>query len=141
MPISRRSLAALLPLLAPAQTKPAAPKPTMASKTIVFEDLPVKQNGTNSSRAIMDVVNHENFPFEMHYTELGPGKAPHPPHQHPHEEIVIVREGVLDVTINGKTTKAGPGSIVVAGSGDMHGWVNNTEGKTAYYVMAIGHKG
>lgn len=139
MLISRRSLAALLPLLAEAQTKPVAPKPQLKSQTLAFEELPVKQNGTNSSRAIVNAVNHENFPFEMHYTELGPGKAPHPPHQHLHEEIVIVKEGMLDVTINEKTTKAGPGAIVFACSNDMHGWVNNTEGKTGYYVIAIGH--
>lgn len=111
----------------------------LTSKTYAFEDLPVKQNGANSSRAVMNGLTHESMPFEMHITELGPGMAPHPPHQHVHEEITIVREGTLDVTINGKTSQAGPGAVIYAASGDMHGWVNKTDKKALYYVIAVGH--
>lgn len=83
--IFRRHLTVLLPLLALALADTAkAQKFNLPSKTYVFEDLPVKQNGPNFSRAIMNGANHSGVPFEM------------------------------------------------------HGWVNKTEGKTAYYVVALG---
>ena len=129
----------LLPLLAaaevPAQT---ASKPPLTSKTYAFDDLPVKKNGANSSRAVFNGSTHEGSPFEMHITELGPGMAPHPPHHHVHDEMVIVRQGTLAVTINGKTTNIGPGSVAFAASGDEHGWKNIGEGNAMYYVVAIG---
>ena len=139
MGISRRHLTALLPLLtAGAIPSAKAQKLNLPSKTYVFEDLPVKQNGPNSSRAIMNGANHSGVFVEMHFTELGPGMAPHPPHRHVHEEIVIVKEGTLTITIDDVVTKAAKGDIVYADSNEMHGWVNKTEGKTAYYVIALG---
>src|SRR5438552_644292 len=41
--------------------------------------------------------------LEMHVTHLPPGKEPHPPHQHPEEELVIIREGTLEAMQDGKT--------------------------------------
>ena len=51
----------------------------------------------------------------MHLTELGPGQAPHAPHKHVHEEMVMLQTGLLDVTIEGKTTRLTPGSVGLCG--------------------------
>src|SRR5437588_771408 len=34
---------------------------------------------------------------------LKPGATPHPPHQHPEEEIMVVTEGTGEIAIDGKT--------------------------------------
>ena len=34
--------------------------------------------------------------LEMHVTHLPPGQAPHPPHSHADEELVIIKEGTLE---------------------------------------------
>jgi quercetin dioxygenase-like cupin family protein len=47
--------------------------------------------------------------LELHVTTLAPGEAPHPPHKHPDEEIIIIKEGVVEVTVNGETRRVGPG--------------------------------
>src|ERR1035441_9678020 len=94
MKLSRRSLAAMLPALAVAQSKD---KPTLASKAYRFEDLPVKVNGQNRSRDVFNGKNHAGIPLDLHITELGPGQAPHAPHRHLHEEVVMLRTGLMDV--------------------------------------------
>ena len=49
----------------------------------------------------------------------------------------MVKEGQLDVSINGLTQRAGPGSIVFVSSGDEHGWKNTGDTDATYYVMRI----
>jgi quercetin dioxygenase-like cupin family protein len=77
----------------------------------------------------------------LHLTELGPGQAPHAPHKHLHEEVMMLQTGVLDVTIDGKTTRISAGSVVYAASNEMHGWRNPGTGPAQYFVIALGREG
>ena len=43
---------------------------------------------------------------------LEPGSSPHPPHQHPEEEFMIVSSGTGEIFCAGKTTKVGPGAMM-----------------------------
>ena|SRR5579883_478028 len=136
MEISRRDIALLLPVVAAAQEKK---KPsTIGSKVYLYEDLPVKPSGQNKGRAVLDQVTHGGFPVELHMTELGPGQMPHAPHQHAHEEIVMLRRGNLDVTIEGQTTRLTPGSVASVASGQLHGWKNPGPEPAEYFVIALG---
>jgi len=72
----------------------------------VYEELVVKKNGENESRAVLDGLTHSNYPIETHITSLGPGMAPHAPHHHVNEEVLMLQTGQLDVMIEGKTTRA-----------------------------------
>ena len=136
MKYTRRDLSVLVPLLAAADA--AAQKPVLTSKTYAFDELPVKTNGENKSRAILNGTIHDGCPLEMHITELAPGLAPHPPHHHGHDEVVIVRQGTMAVTVNGKTTNLGPGSVVFFASGDEHGMKNVGTDRAMYTVIALG---
>jgi quercetin dioxygenase-like cupin family protein len=133
---TRRNLSLLLPLLAGADA--SAQKPVLTSKTYAFDDLPVKKNGENASRAILNGTIHDGCPLEMHITELAPGLAPHAPHHHGHDEVVIIRQGTMAVTVNGKTTNLGPGSLVFFASGDEHGMKNVGTDRAMYTVIALG---
>src|SRR4051794_12348048 len=124
-------LLAALPAIAAGQTGS-----TLPSKTFRHEDLPVKNNGENASRAILNGKTHTGFPVEMHETELGPGLAPHAPHHHAHEEMVMVREGTLEVTISGKSSTLGPGSVAYVASNEEHGWKNVGTTRAKYFVLA-----
>ena len=137
----RRDLALLA--LAAANAAPAAvppERPTLRSMTYKFEDLKVKENGENRSRDVFDGVTHTGHQVDLHETELAPGKAPHAPHRHSHEEIVMVREGTLEITIEGKVTTATPGSVVYVASNDFHGWKNSGATRAHYFVMAVGRE-
>lgn len=56
---------------------------------------------------------------------LKPGMSPHPPHQHPEEEFMIVTEGAGEILVGGKTTQVGPGSMMYCAANRLHG-VRNT---------------
>lgn len=129
----------LLPLLTAAEASAqGTPKPPLTSKTYAFDELPVKKSANGSSRAVLNGTTHDGTPLEMHITELGSGLAPHPPHHHGHDEMIVIRQGTLAVMINGKTTNVGPGSVVFAASGEEHGWKNVGTDNAMYYVIALG---
>jgi mannose-6-phosphate isomerase-like protein (cupin superfamily) len=138
MKITRRHLAALVPAMAAAQSKEAKKRSQLASRCYKYEDLAVKKNGENESRDIFDGLNRSNFQLDIHMTNLGPGMMPHGAHHHTHEEIVMLRNGELDVTIEGKTTRVTAGSVVYVHSNEEHGWKNPGPGRAEYFVMAVG---
>lgn len=76
--------------------------------------------------------------FEVHSSTLESGKAPHPPHTHVDtEELVIVKEGLINVTIKGKTRKLGAGSVALAMPGDEHGINNAATTNATYYILKL----
>jgi len=112
----------------------------LQSKTYSYPDLPVKVNGSNRQRAVLDGATHSGFPINLHMTELGPGQAPHAPHHHVHEEMIMLHEGTLEVTIAGRIATLGPGSIAYVASGEEHGWRNVGTGRANYFVLALGQE-
>jgi mannose-6-phosphate isomerase-like protein (cupin superfamily) len=64
---------------------------------------------------------------------LKPGMSPHPPHEHPEEEFMVVTEGSGEITIAGRTTKVGPGSMMYSAAGRMHGVVNTGKTPLLFY--------
>ena len=133
---SRRDLNLLLPALAAAQA--SAQSPGTPSKMFSYPDLPVKESGLNRQRAVLNGATHGGFPVELHMTELAPGQAPHPPHHHAHEEMIMIHEGTLEVTIAGKISNLGPGSVAWVASNEEHGWRNIGPGRANYFVLALG---
>ena len=116
----------------------APPADPLPSATFRFEDLPVRQSAQNKSRSVLNGVTHSGFGIEMHHTEIAPGKMPHAAHRHPHEEVLVLREGSLEVTIEGKVSKIGPGGVIYVASNEMHGWKNVGESTAHYLVMTLG---
>ena len=139
MNLSRRDFAFFLPTVAAAGVA-TAQTPALPSKTYPFDDLPVRNNGANTSRTVLDGKTHGGFPVEIHITELAPGLAPHPPHHHAHEEMIMIREGTLEVTIAGKSAKLGPGSVAYVASNEEHGWQNVGTTRAQYFVLALGRE-
>jgi quercetin dioxygenase-like cupin family protein len=132
---SRRELAGLFTAFAAAGSAHAA---TLPSRTYRFEDMPVRKGATAVSRAILQGQTRTGYGIEIHQTELPPGQAPHPPHRHLHEEMVMVREGTLEVTISGKAVTLGPGSVAYVASNEEHGWRNVGTSQASYFVLTLG---
>ena len=64
---------------------------------------------------------------------LDPGASPHPPHQHPEEELMWVTEGTGEIECAGKTTQVGPGSIMYCAGNVVHGIVNTGPVPITFY--------
>ena len=139
MDYSRRDFGILLPALAVASVA-TAQTPALPSKTYDFDDLPIRTNGLNKTRAVLDGSTHGGYPVEMHITELAPGLAPHPPHHHAHEEMIMIHEGTLEVTISGTSKKLGSGSVAYVASNEEHGWRNVGTTRAQYFVLALGRE-
>jgi mannose-6-phosphate isomerase-like protein (cupin superfamily) len=122
------------------EASPAAAKPRLASKAYPFAELKEKKSGGNSSWAILNGQTWAGCPIEVHETRLAPGAMPHPPHHHAHEEMFLVREGEVEVTISGHATRLGPGSAAFVASNDQHGIQNVGDGSALYFVVAIGNQ-
>jgi mannose-6-phosphate isomerase-like protein (cupin superfamily) len=66
---------------------------------------------------------------------LKPGMSPHPPHQHPEEEIMILTEGSGEISVEGKITKVAAGSSMYCGAGKLHGIVNTGKSPLLFYYF------
>lgn len=108
---------------------------SIRSDVYSWKNLPVTKQETSESRQIVNGAGPVNDNIEIHATSLEPGKAPHGSHKHPEEELVIVKEGTLKVTINGKSQLLGPGSIAYVMPNDEHGMINEGTTKTTYYLL------
>jgi quercetin dioxygenase-like cupin family protein len=147
MNLSRRDLALLLPMLAsgdPAKggqdsKKTPSAVPVLESKAYEYEKLQVRPSagGFGTSRSVFNGVTTRGQHLTMHISELAPGHAPHPPARQPHEEVIIIREGTLEVTLNGQPTRLGPGSVIFSAFNDLNGWKNVANTPAQYYVISL----
>lgn len=112
----------------------------LPSRSFRFEDLtarPSGPEGKNRGRAMFDGKTHTGYRVEMHQTELAPGMAPHAPHRHVHEEVVLIWQGTVEVTISDKKTTLGPGSAAYIASNEEHGWRNVGTTQAHYFVLTL----
>jgi XRE family transcriptional regulator, regulator of sulfur utilization len=131
---TRREVARLAMALAVAQ----APAGTAVggSQTFRHEDLKPNTSDPLTSRLMLNTRTHTVYRADVHEWEIPSGQAPHPPHQHVHEVLMLVRDGTMEVTIAGTTARLGPGSCVA--SNQMHGWRNDGTDVVRYFVLAFG---
>lgn len=111
------------------------PKSVTKSTVIDWATLAVKPTKTGERRELFDAPTLTLNNFEGHVTTIRPGEAPHPPHRHPDEEMILIKEGTLEVTINGATQRAGAGSVFFYASNDLHGMRNVGSTPATYYVF------
>ena len=145
---SRRDLGFLLPALAAsaaAQTStPAAADnsieklPVMKTKAFLYNELPVTTNGQNKQRRMFTAKTHTGFKMESHQSDIAPGEVNHPPHQHLREEMMLVRTGLMELTISGKPLRLGPGDVGVIGSNEIHNAKNVGTTRAEYFIVNIG---
>jgi quercetin dioxygenase-like cupin family protein len=134
MDLSRRDIAALLPALLAATTKSVLP-----SQSYPYADLPVKTNPEThtESRQVFRGETHGGFEIACHMTKLQPGMAPHPPHKHLNEEIFFLREGTMELTVEGRANRIGPGSVFYIASNEMHGARNVGDVPAQYFILEL----
>lgn len=138
MEFSRRELCLMLPaLLAAVPAAPAAAE-ILPPKVYPFADLIGHKHGGAETWPVLNGLTHSGFQIELHETQLEPGARPHPPHHHVHEEIFLIREGNVEVTIAGKSTPIGPGGVAYIASNVEHGIVNSGQSDARYFVIALG---
>jgi quercetin dioxygenase-like cupin family protein len=114
----------------------AQPKPErLVSQVFDWKDMVAKPNATGEVRTVVRAPTVTLDELEIHITTLKPGLASHPPHQHPNEEMLIVREGTVEALVNGQLKRVGPGSIIFQASNQLHNIKNVGDVPATYHVI------
>jgi len=142
MSLNRRELCVLLPGLFPiaASLQTSAQDNSLPSGAFQFDQLPLHIANNNAQiRMIMRGKLATGEAIEVHETTLPPGGAPTAKtHHHPHSEMWLIREGTIELTVNGKTYPLTPGSLGFTRSNDEHGIRNVGSTAAVYFLVAVG---
>src|SRR5438093_11549416 len=112
-----------------------AQKQMQRSTVFDWTKLEAKTTQTGARRDVMRAPTPTLDELEMHITTLNVGQVSHPPHQHPEEELLIVKEGTVETLQNGKASRLGPGSIIFHSSNDLHNIRNIGTMPATYHVI------
>jgi len=105
------------------------------STTFDWAKLEPEATDVGARRSVMRSPTPTLDELEIHITTLKPGAVSHPPHRHPEEELLIVKEGMVETLQNGKATQLGPGSIIFHSSNDLHNIRNIGATPATYHVI------
>jgi quercetin dioxygenase-like cupin family protein len=109
--------------------------PVMGSAVFDWKTIAAKPTEVGSVRSFFKARTATLDELEMHVTTLLPGKASHPPHRHPNEELIIVMQGTVETLSNGEWKRVGPGSVIFNASNQLHGLRNVGTGEAVYHVI------
>ena len=73
--------------------------------------------------------------FHCHISTLNPGESTAPLHRHPQEELVVVKEGTLEINIDGKLSTAKTGDILFLSANENECRRNVGTTPATYYVF------
>jgi len=130
--------AVLIPAIVPAEAIAEQDKSAMPSAMFPLDKMPVRTPNNAQIRDVLKGKLATGESLEVHQTTLLPGGAPHPPHRHPHSEMWLIREGTVEITVNGTSYRLGPGSVGFVESNDEHGIKNVGTTSATYFVVAVG---
>jgi quercetin dioxygenase-like cupin family protein len=149
--ITRRNLCQSLPLLAflPSLTAeaqaasaavPSCVEPVLDHcRAFPFETLPIRYSDAGApTRQILEGKIPTGEIIELHETTLAPGKMPHPPHRHPHAELLLVRSGTIEFQTDHAPVRVTPGGAAYCAPNELHGFRNVGAVDAVYFVMKVG---
>ncbi len=110
-------------------------KAEIPSIAIDHNSLPVVKSKIGEKRQFCDGPTKTLDELEIHESTLNPGETAHPPHQHPEEELTVVRQGTVEVLVNGELKRVGPGSIVFQSANTLHGIKNVGTDVAIYHAI------
>jgi quercetin dioxygenase-like cupin family protein len=118
-----------------APASPAVPAAPLQSRVIDWNTLVATQTRNGQRRDVFDGPTGTLDRLHGHITTLNPGENTGPLHRHPQEELIIVKEGTLEVNIDGRKQVAGTGSMVFFGVNENENMTNVGQTPATYLVL------
>jgi len=112
-----------------------AKAPMLHSSTFDWVSMTAEPTKVGAVRRVVQAPTPTLDELEIHITTLNAGEASHAPHAHPDEELIIVKDGTVEVLNHGATVRLGPGSVIFQASNELHGIRNVGQTTATYHVI------
>ncbi len=126
-------LASMLPAQTPGTA--ATPPAKMLSQVIDWQKLVFTPTKTGQRCAVFEAPTPTLDKFHCHISTLNPGENTGPLHRHPQEELVIIKEGTLEINIDGRIQVAPAGSMIFYAANENENMRNIGKTPATYYVI------
>ncbi len=121
-PTSRRTiLQSLLAALAMPAASDAAPDAEIPTSVKTVADGALDRQPFGDMRTFFKGATGQLKSMTVGSVALKAGAAPHPPHQHPEEEILLITEGSGEILLEGKKTAVKSGDLMYCAANRLHG--------------------
>lgn len=107
----------------------------MGSRAVDWKDMTARPTKVGEVRQVFENRTATLDELELHITTLQPGQTPHPPHKHPDEEVLIIREGTVETFLGDRTQVVGPGSVIFQAANQLHSIKNVGATPATYHVI------
>ena len=116
------------------------PQPSSAAKlpSTIFswEKMQATTTSNGMRRAVFDAPTTTVDKVHCHITTLNPHASSSEPIRHRQEEIIVVKEGTIEATVDGRTEIAGPGSVIFFAANAVTRLRNLGDGPATYTVIS-----
>lgn len=113
----------------------AAPRAALLSDLHDWEKLAVIPTAKGVRRDVFDGPTATLDKMHCHITTLKPGEKSGEPSKHLQEEVIIVKEGLVEAQWDGKTKIGGPGSVIFFAAGATTALRNAGDTPCTYIVV------
>lgn len=111
---------------------------TLLSAVYNWSDVKPQKTPTGERRQVLKGSTLDLANLEIHTSTLGSGKTNHPPRSYnDREELIIVKEGSLKLTIKGSSKILGAGGLALIVAGDEQSFSNPSKKPATYYVLSF----
>ena len=117
-----------------------SPAPSTAAKlpSTIFHWEKMQPTNTPSGvrRMVFDAPTTTLDKIHCHITTLNAGASVSDPVRHRQEEVIIIKEGTVEATVDGRTENAGPGSVIFFAANAVTRLRNVGDGPATYTVLS-----
>lgn len=93
------------------------PAGKLASDVYIWDKLTARPTPRGERREVFDGATTTLDNLHCHITTLRPGERSGEPSKHLQEEVIIVKEGLVEAYFDGQTKTGGPGSVIFFAAG------------------------
>jgi len=115
----------------------ADPQSPLPSQIFPWNPEAAVPSKTGSRRTMFNQPTATMNLFHCHISVLNPGQNTGAPHRHPQEELVIVKEGTLQVNLDGKLQTATTGAMIFYAANANENMTNIGTTPATYYVLQV----
>lgn len=114
---------------------------SLLSRVYSWSSVTPQKTPTGERRSLLKGSTLDLAALQIHTSTLRPGQTNHPPRAlNDREELIIVKEGNLKVTLKDSSKLLGPGGLALIVAGDEQSFSNPSNQPVTYYVLGFTSK-